>query len=95
MAMGTFNKKNEVNEEETKMNNQVEATNNNQETEVVEVKKKVDWKSVGKKVLIGAGAAAGAVGCFAIGVLTGKATSKPEASAPAEEPDDGAEIIEF
>ena len=66
-------------------------------TTTARTKKKFEFKKIGKKVLIGVGAAAVAVGAFAAGVATGH---KKSASSEPEEPvddtvDEDIEIIEF
>ena len=66
--MSTENK-NVKNEE---LNNEQKAEAQSEQQEVVmKEKKKFDWKGLGKKVLIGAGATAGAAVMFGLGYLTG------------------------
>ena len=59
----------ELNNEQTEV--QVAEAQSGQEV-VMKEKKKFDLKAFGKRVAIGTGAAAGAVGVFVIGYLTGK-----------------------
>lgn len=102
MAMTTNNEVKEANKEMIAANNNaIEAATNNQETEVVEVKekKKINWRGIGRKVLIGAGAAAGAVGVFLAGFGTGRVTAKksddPELPDVTVREEDGVTITEF
>lgn len=63
-------KNEELNNEQKAEVQATEAQSEQQEVDMKE-KKKFDWKGLGKKVLIGAGATAGAAVMFGLGYLTG------------------------
>lgn len=71
--MMSTEKKNVENEEIKAKQNEQGAAENQQpdEQEQKPEKKKRDWKGIGKKVLIGAGAVTGAMIAFGAGYLTG------------------------
>lgn len=70
--MSTENKNNNTNEAvNTQEQQQMQLVDNNQPEQANPEKKKKDWKKIGKKVLIGVGAAGAAAITFGAGFLTG------------------------
>lgn len=79
--MNTENKNTTNEAVNTQEQQQMQLVENNQPEQPQQPeKKKVNWKGVGKKVLIGAGALVGGVVAFGAGYLTGSHTSKSDSN---------------
>ncbi len=76
--MSTENKNTNTTNEvaNTQAQQEQQAVENQQPVQQQEPEKKFDWKGLGKKVLIGVGATAAAVGTFAAGYFTGTKVSE-------------------
>lgn len=75
--MMSTEKKKVENEEVKEVEQNVQVENQQPaEQEQKPEKKKIDWKGIGKKVLIGAGAVAGAAVAFGAGYITGSHNSE-------------------